>query len=273
MVNLTIRRDIGVVRDGLTGVSEEEKERWQSSKFDKYVKNWNGDTKKELALIKERLGRLSPIIVLAYALVMTFYAFDQIMSVDPHWYSTMFGGHIFMSGVYLAFAWVAMLILFLRRMHPLFLAKIERRTLHDLGKLLFGFGIFWAYLFWCHYLPIWYGNIPEETGWIIDRFREEPWHTFSWVVLGMCFIIPFFLGLSRDVKQVPILLFFTAFIASIGIWLQQFLLFLPTHSPHIIPIGIMDMGISIGFMGAYLLSVVSFLEKYPIMPFGDFYED
>ena len=270
LVHWSIRRDIGAIRSGLTGLSKEQTQRWHEPQYDCYVQDWGSDAHAELRKIDHLMGRFSPPMIMVYALVMTLIAFDQVMSVDPHWYSTMFGAFVFMGAVYLAVAWTSMSVAFVRT-HPLFRAKVERRTLHDLGKLLFGFGIFWAYLFWSQYLPIWYSNMPEETGYMILRLREEPWHQVGWMVLGLCFFIPFLLGLSRDVKQIPQLLFCTGMIAACGMWVQHYLLFVPTLFPDHIPYGFTDVSITLAFFGAYLLSVTKFLEKVPLMPFGDLY--
>lgn len=269
VITLSVRRDILAIRGGLTGLSEEQVARWKDKKFDKYAVGATSDTKAEIQKTTSLMGRFSPAVVIFYAIVMTLIAFDQIMSVDPHWYSTMFGGFYFMSAVYLAMAFAAIAIGFLRLAHPLFLQKIERRTLWDLGKLLFGFGIFWAYLFWSHYLPIWYGNLPEETAWIIVRLREQPWHSIAWFVLGSSFIIPFLIGLNRDIKQTPMLLFATALIPAIGLWVQMYLLFAPTLYPDFVPIDITDILVALGFLGAYVLCAASYLERVPLMPFGD----
>lgn len=269
LVFLSVSKDIGAIRGGLTGAKDIE--RWKSKMYDKYVEDWSKDTKSELGRIESSMGMLSPVVVILYSLIMSLVAFDQIMSVDYHWYSTLFGVLFFMSGVYATMAFASMGVYFFRQLHPLFRVKVERRTLHDLGKLLFGFGIFWAYMFWSHYLPIWYGNIPEETGWIITRLREMPWQPFAWMVLTACFFVPFLLGLSRDVKQVPILLFATGSIVACGLWCQQYLLIAPTIFPTTIPLSLIDLGITLGFLGAYVLSCLRFLEQMPLMPFGDFY--
>ncbi len=273
VITLSVRRDILAIRGGLTGLSDEQIERWTAKKFDRYVVGASNDTKAEIEKTTGLMGRFSPAVVIFYAIVMTIIAFDQIMSVDPHWYSTMFGGFYFMSAVYLAMIFASLAVGFLRLQHPLFLKKIERRTLWDLGKLMFGFGIFWAYLFWCHYLPIWYGNLPEETAWVIVRLREQPWHSIAWFVLGTCFIIPFMLGLSRDIKQTPILLFATALIPAIGLWVQMYLLFAPTLYPEFVPIDYTDVLVGLGFLGAYILCAASYLERVPLIPFGDLLAD
>ncbi len=269
----TVRRDIAFIRSGATEADPEKAKRWQHKRYDGMTKDWGDDNAAALEESHLRMSRLSPLIVIFYAVIMSLVAFDLIMSVDPHWYSTMWGGYYFMSGVYMAMAWVAIGVALVRKYHPLYLTKVDRPVLHDLGKLLFGFGIFWAYLFWSHYLPIWYGNLPEETGFIIIRLRDEPWHSIAWMTLGCSFIIPFLLGLSRDVKQIPALLMATGTIAAIGGWLNIYIMFAPTLYPDVLPFNFTDLAITLGFMGAFLYSASSFLSKVPLIPFADLYHD
>ncbi|MDD2941621.1 MAG: hypothetical protein PHC51_01515 [bacterium] len=269
VVHYTIRRDLGAIRSGLCGVDKKDAARWMDSSYDSYLTGWQEAPEKEVAAATSRIGRLSPAVVIFYAVLMTFIAFDQIMSVDPHWFSTLFGALYFMSAVYAASAFMAILVPFACSVNPVFRALVKKSTLHDLGKLLFGFGIFWAYMFWSHYLPIWYGNIPEETGWVITRLREQPWQSFAWVTLALSFIIPFLIGLSRDVKQIPLGLALTGVIVLVGMWLQFYLLFAPTLYPHEIPLGIKDLLITLGFFGVYSLGCISFLRRVPLVPVGD----
>ena len=271
VVFLSIKKDICAIRGGLTKINNEDLDRWFSKSYDYFCPQQVNNPTDEIEKAHLKIGFLSPIVIAVYSVVMTLIAFDQIMSVEPDWYSTLFGALFFMSGLYIGTASCALLINFVRKNHPLFFAKIRKTTLHDLGKILFGFGIFWAYMFWSHYLTIWYANMPEETGWVIKRLREQPWHDFAWMIFGLSFVVPFFLGLSRDVKQVPRLLLFTALIVMSGIWLQQYLLFIPTHFPNEIPLSLTDVTITLGFFSAYLLSAISFLGKVPLIPFGDLY--
>ncbi len=268
VVKRSIGLDITAIRSGLVKVEGEAKNKWADKFYDSF---YLGD-KNSKDLIRssyDRMGNLSPLCVMVYALAMSLVAFDLLMSVDPHWYSTMFGGFYFMSAVYLAVAFVSISVFFSRSFSPLYSGAIKRKTLHDLGKLLFGFGIFWAYLFWSHYLPIWYANLPEETGYIILRLRAHPWRNVAWLVLGMCFIVPFLLGLSRDIKQIPGLLASTALIPAVGLWIQYYLLFAPSLYPDSVPLTLTDFGVAIGFLGLFASMSTSFLERYPLIPFGD----
>ena len=271
VIDLGLAQDITAIRSGLTGVDSSKLARWQSKEFDRYAKSAGGDARGTIRELFARRGFNSPIVVICYTFGLSLIAWDQVMSVDPHWYSTLFGPFIFMSGVYVAVAWNAMGVGFARNIHPLFKAKVIRPTMHDLGKLLFGFGIFWTYLFWSHYLTIWYGNLPEETGWIILRLREEPWHTFSWFAFWCLFFFPFMFGISKDAKQVPPLLAAAAAVVATGIWLMLYIMIVPTSFPEQIPLSFLDAGITVGFLGGFVLMAVKYLERVPLIPFGDLY--
>lgn len=240
--------------------------RWKSGRYNRYAA---ASPEHGMSKAIAKMGRYSPVVVIVYAVVMSLIAFDQFMSVDPHWYSTLFGALIFMSAVYGAMAWVSIGLGGLQGAHPVFQKLVSSSTRHDLGKLLFGFGIFWAYMFWSHYLPIWYGNMPEETQWVILRMREAPWHTFAWNTLGFCFIVPFLIGLNKDLKMVPLLLAATGLIVAVGLWMMLYLLFVPTLYQHNIPFGLRDLAIFGGFLGAFTLSAGAFLARVPLVPFGD----
>ena len=122
-------------------------------------------------------------IAVTYAMVFTLVAFDGIMALQPHWFSNLLGGFYFMGSFLGAHMLLALLAMYRRhpdrRLEPDFSPKQR----HDLGKLCFGFTVFWAYLMWAQFLVIWYGNLPEETGfvfarlwgaWLPDRPRRLP---------------------------------------------------------------------------------------------------
>lgn len=261
--------DISAIRGGLTGVDKAKLARWQDKQFDHLEVKGEPQTKiRELFSSK---GYAAPVVVACYAFIFSMIAWDQVMSVDPHWFSTLFGPYIFISGVFAAMAFNAMGVTLARSIHPLFKQKIIRSTLHDLGKLMFGFGIFWTYLFWSHYLTIWYGNLPEETGWLITRLREEPWRTLAWFTLWCTFFFPFLFGLSKDIKQVPELLFAGATVVALGVWLMFYIMIVPGMFEHTIPLSLFDLGVTLGFLGVFVLLAIRYLERVPLIPFGDFY--
>lgn len=265
--------DMISLKSGLLGShGSENLKKWSDGVFTKCcgVACQNNQSAREtLQKVYDKMGFFSPICVMIFALSMSLLAFDILMSIDPYWYSTMFGGFYFMSSVYLAVAFVSISVSIALSRSELFRGAIKKKTLHDLGKLLFGFGIFWAYLFWSHYLPIWYGNMPEETAYIILRLREYPWRVVAWVILGMCFIVPFIMGISRDVKQIPILLSLTGVIVAIGLWMQYYLLFAPSLYPDRISINLHDVGVGLGFLGLYGICFIKYLSSVPLIPYGD----
>jgi hypothetical protein len=269
LINLGLAMDINAIRGGLTGVDSANLARWQDKQFDHLVVK--GDPQTKIGEMFSAKGMLSPVIVVCYGFIFSLIAWDQVMSVDPHWFSTLFGPFIFISGVFVTMSWNAMAMSFARNIHPLFKQKIIRPTLHDLGKLMFGFGIFWTYLFWSHYLTIWYGNLPEETGWIILRLRKEPWHTLSWFAFWSLFFFPFMFGLSKDIKQVPELLFAGASVVAVGIWLMFYIMIVPGQFPTVIPLSFLDLGVTLGFLGVFVLLAIRYLERVPLIPFGDMY--
>ena len=158
------------------------------------------------------------------------------------------------------------MVLYLRRDNPDYRRAAAGQQFHDLGKLTLGFGIIWAYFFFSQFLPQWYGNMPEETQWLILRTREEPWKTLSWVTFGMAWVTPFILLLSKDLKKTPPAYACACVIALLGVWLERYVVVMPQVSPNAIPLGFFELGLFLGFAAAYVLSVKLFLTKYPLIP-------
>jgi len=212
---------------------------------------------------------LSPIIGIVYAFVMSLLAFDLIMSLDPHWYSTLFGAYYFMSCFYLALA--ALYFLSLISLKTLGLREtIHPHHLHDLGKLVFAFCIFTGYLFYVQFLVIWYGNLPEETRYVILRVKLTPWEPVAWTVLAMIFAIPFVVLLSRKIKMKPLPMMILSGIILVGMWLERFILVAPSiWKGQGIPIGLLEVLITAGFFGIMGLSIIFFLRRVPLLPISD----
>lgn len=180
--------------------------------------------------ISLKLARLAAPGLLLFALSVTFAAFDWIMSLDPHWFSTIFGLTYFAGG-YMAF--LAFTILLAKWLGTKGYLKdaITVEHYHDLGKLLFAFMVFWTYTNFSQYMLIWYANLPEETRWFADR-RENGWGAVGTILLFGHFFIPFVYLMSRHVKRNGVALsvgaIFLLFIHCID---MQFLI-LPTAAQH-----------------------------------------
>ncbi|MBI2214022.1 MAG: quinol:cytochrome C oxidoreductase [Acidobacteria bacterium] len=146
-----------------------------------------------------RMERASAPGMLLFAVTITFASFDLLMSLDAHWFSTIFGVYFFSGSTVSFFALLAVVVLFMQRI-GFVRHSVTVEHLHDVGKLTFAFVVFWAYIAFSQYMLIWYGNLPEETGWY-ERRQEGDW---TWASLGLLaghFLIPFLFLMSRHVKR------------------------------------------------------------------------
>ncbi len=177
-----------------------------------------------------RMQALSAPAMFAFALTTTFFAFDLLMSLDPHWYSTIFGVYFFAGGNLGAFALMIVTISLLQSA-----GRITRSVLidhyHDLGKLLFAFVVFWAYIGYSQYMLIWYGNLPEETGWYIIR-QQKAWLWLSLLLLFGHFMLPFAYLIWRRSKRLKQALVLGAVWLLVVHWLDAMWLVLPHNAGH-----------------------------------------
>jgi len=150
---------------------------------------------------------LSPILGILYAVVLSLIAFDLIMSLSPHWHSTLFGAYFFVGCFYGALAAMAILASLSAGLMGLG-AFIRDDHFRDLGNLLLAFCMVTGDFFYSQFLVIWYGNLPVETRFVLLRVRESPWDLLAWAVLLICFVIPFVLLLSRRIKMNGVVMMF-----------------------------------------------------------------
>ncbi len=212
---------------------------------------------------------LSPILAVVYALVLSLIAFDLIMSLDPHWYSTLFGAYYFIGSFYSALA-ALVLVAGIFRTRLGLQDFIRSGHFSDLGKLLLGFCLITGDFFYSQFLVIWYGNLPEETRYVILRVRESPWELLAWTVLIVCFALPFVVLLSRKFKFHPRAMMALAGIILLGMWLERFLLVVPsTWKMKNFPLGLMEVLITGGFIGLFGLTLIGFFRKFSPLPFSD----
>jgi hypothetical protein len=164
--------------------------------------------------LTRKLQRIAPPAILIYGLSQTFAVFDWVMSLDPHWFSTMFGVYYFAGSALAIFAFMTVISYGLRASGAL-KEVITVEHYHDLAKYLFGFVVFWAYISFSQYMLYWYANIPEETMWFSHRWTGN-WKTVSVVLAVGHFVIPFYFLMARAIKRAPALLLIAA------IWLLAF---------------------------------------------------
>ena len=147
-----------------------------------------------------RIQTRSAVGLLLYFLTATFASFDWMMSLEPHWYSTIYGMQFIVSQVLTTFSFAIIMVVMMMEWNPGFASKIKQSYVHDLGNLLFAFTMLWAYLGVSQFLIIWSGNIPEEATWYWNR-ATGGWQVIPIVLSVFHFLAPFLLLLSRKMKQ------------------------------------------------------------------------
>lgn len=214
-----------------------------------------------------RLRRFSGPALIPLGITHSFAAVDWVMSLDPHWYSTMFGVYSFSGALVSAFALIGILAAALRR-SDLLPGVLSAEHLHDLGKLIFAFTAFWAYIGFSQYFLIWYGNIPEETVWFRHRL-EGGWRSLTILLAVGHFVVPFFFFLPRAVKRSA------AALAVGGGWLllmhllDVYWLIVPSiHGLSARP-GLLDAAALLAVGGSWLAVFGWLLRRQPLLPLGD----
>lgn len=241
--------------------------RWAKPLYRLLQWGWR-DREAEVDRSRRVLGILAPILAIGYCLVLTLIAFDLVMSLDPHWYSTLFGAYFFVGNLYAGLACLAILAATARRLLGLE-ALITPPQFHDLGKLLFAFCMITGDFFWSQFLVIWYGNLPEETSFVLVRAHEAPWAPLSWAVLLVSFLGAFAVLLSRRIKEWPAGLCGVAIVILAGMWLERFLLVVPSvWLDGSLPLGLPEALITAGFAALFLLSLLAFGRAFPLLPGG-----
>jgi Ni/Fe-hydrogenase subunit HybB-like protein len=219
-----------------------------------------GDATKRRA----RMTLFGILYTLSFAVVLSLLGYDLVMSLDPHWYSTLFGAYTFVKAFYVGLAGLIILAAFLKLRGgvPLDLQPVH---FHDVGKLFFGFCLVWADFFYCQLVVIWYGNIPEESAYVITRVVAGPYNSLAWGVFLAGFVLPFFILLNKKIKTRPLAMIVICAAILVAIWLEHLLLVGPALFPHGIglPLGVSDGIISLGFLGLMAIAVTSFLNRFP----------
>ncbi len=222
----------------------------------------NGD-----AALTRRNGRLSALFLVVFAVTFWLASYDWVMSLEPEWSSTIFGAYNF-AGMFLsALAVTTIVVVWLQSRSPLS-EVIRRDHLHDLGKLLFAFSTFWMYLWFSQYMLIWYANIPEETGYFVER-QHGYWAPLMVLNLFLNWVIPFLVLLPRGNKQSPGVLVRISVVLLLGRWLDLYLMILPPFSAAAPAIGPIEIGLAAGAAGLFGYGLFAALKQAPLVPARD----
>jgi len=214
-----------------------------------------------------KMGSFSAPAVLIFGLTLTFAAFDWLMSLDPHWYSTIFGVYFFAGAATSSLSVMALITIALQRA-GLLKGMLTVEHQHDIGKLLFGFTVFWAYIAFSQFILIWYANIPEET--IFYRHRwEGAWQPVSLLLLVGHFILPFLALLSRTAKRNATVLGAVAVWMLFMHWVDMYWLVLPTYDTHGHGPSWIDIAGLLGPLGVGALVLAMAASRSPLYPIRD----
>lgn len=187
-------------------------------------------------------------------------AWDWVMSIDPHWFSTLFGWYVFSSWWVTGLALISLIVIILKENG--YLSIVNANHLHDLGKFVFGFTIFWAYLWFSQYLLIFYANIPEETVYFIQRLTTDQYRPVFFINLFINFVFPFLFLMTRDSKRKFQTLKIAAIVVIAGHWVDFWLMITPGVMKYDGGLGFMEIGTALIYLGAFLWVTLSSLSKH-----------
>ena len=192
-------------------------------------------------------------------------SWDWIMSVDPHWFSTLFGWYVFASMFVSGITMIAIITIFLKSQG--YLTGANHNHLHDLAKYMFGVSIFWAYLWFSQFMLIWYANIPEEVTYFITRM--EDYALPFWGMLVTNLIFPFLVLMNSDYKRINWFIVTAGVVILIGHYIDFYNMIMPSTVGDQWYIGIPEIGGIMFFGGLFIYVVFNTLSKVPLEPSGD----
>ncbi|MGH7461584.1 MAG: hypothetical protein ACREMA_11235, partial [Longimicrobiales bacterium] len=216
------------------------------SLYARFTQRWQGQETEEVRSYK-KIAVLAPVIALSWAIGFGVLSWDFVMSLEPHWFSTMIGPYVFMGGFLGGIAATALsCVLYAQRAGQS--DVIQPTNFHDLGKMTFGFCVFWAYLFYSQFIVIWYGLLPVEQDWLIHRLGDTFRPGMIAVFMGL-FVLPFFGLLGVKPKRTPLTLGLFASIVLTGLWIERYMLVYPSLYTNAtdMPLGWREIGIGLFF--------------------------
>jgi hypothetical protein len=214
-----------------------------------------------------RLQKASGPAIVAFALLVSFAAFDWIMSLQPHWYSTIFGGYLFAGSALTIFVLLVLVCMALQRAGFLGNA-VTPEHYHDLGKLAFAFIVFWGYIAFSQFMLIWYANIPEETEFFYGRYQGS-WLLASRILLFGHFLVPFYFFIVRRVKRNPVLLQLGCAYLVVLHFCDMRWLMMPVLHPEGVHLHVLDFTTLVGIGGVFTWAFLRLLVSSALIPVKD----
>lgn len=213
----------------------------------------------------KKLFKSSAAFLVFFLVTESMMSWDWIMSLDPHWFSTLFGWYIFASMIVSAITTIALVTIYLKGKGHL--EFVNDSHLHDLAKYMFGFSIFWTYLWFSQFMLIWYANIPEEVTYFATRFNDYKLPFLGMLVLN--FVFPFLVLMNSDFKRVPWFIVCAGIVILIGHYIDIFIMVMPGTVGDQWSIGIPEISSVLLVMGLFIYVVFTTLSKAPLLAKGN----
>ena len=221
------------------------------------------DTLTGAELVKEHLltYRRSALFLVFFAVFSSVLAWDWLMSIDVHWFSTLYGWYVF-AGMWCA-AMITSVVLVLYLKSKGYLPQVNNSHIHDMGKWVFATSFLWTYLYFSQFMLYWYANIPEEVIYFQQRVDHHP--VLMWGMFFVNFVVPMVLLMSRDAKRNPRFLIGVGTVIIVSHWLDTCQLVLPgALGEHFHHIGALEIGLFLFFLGLFVMTVLNSLTKAPL---------
>ncbi len=210
---------------------------------------------------------LSTVFLIFFGISSSIAAWDWVMSIDTHWFSTMFGWYVFASWWVTGLAMITLIVAFLKDAG--YLKIVNSNHLHDLGKFCWAFSIFWTYIWFGQFLLIYYAHIPEETVYFVERMKNSPYGWIFYTNIILNFVLPFLLLMTRDSKRQLSTLKLVCPIIIIGHWFDFYNMVTPGVMQHDGALGLIEIGVALIFVAAFLFVTLTNLQKMPLFGKND----
>tara|TARA_R110002072_G_scaffold142804_4_gene288358 strand:+ start:2957 stop:4333 length:1377 start_codon:yes stop_codon:yes gene_type:complete len=205
--------------------------------------------------------KMSAGFLVFFIVTESMMSWDWIMSFDPHWFSTLFGWYVFAGMMVCAITVIALVTIVLKGQG--YLEYVNDSHIHDLGKYMFGFSIFWTYLWFSQFMLIWYANIPEEVTYFVTRIEEYKLPFFG--MLAMNFVFPVLLLMNSDYKRINWFIVLTGIVILAGHYVDVFVMVMPATVGTSWFIGLPEIGAILLFFGLFVFVVFTALSKQPLL--------
>jgi hypothetical protein len=211
--------------------------------------------------------RISAAFLVFYIVTESIMSWDWIMSIDPHWFSTLFGWYVFASMFVSGITAIALITIYLKSKG--YLEFVNDSHIHDLGKFMFGISVFWTYLWFSQFMLIWYSNIPEEVTYFITRIEDYNLPFFGMLVMN--FIFPLLILMNSDYKRINYFMVMAGIVIILGHYMDVFNMIMPSAVGDQWFIGSAEIGGFLFFLGLFIFVVFKEMTKAPLLAKGDPY--